>query len=149
MRAKNVPAWTLRRTIPSDTSVGSALAHELVDAMLERKWPATDLFRVQLAYEEAIVNAIRHGNRHCSDKTVEVEMSCKEQEVCIRITDQGNGFDPAAIPDPRQQELLEVPGGRGVLLICEIMSEISFNDTGNQITMIKRREDFPPEQCGG
>ncbi|TWU42941.1 Serine/threonine-protein kinase BtrW [Novipirellula aureliae] len=133
--------WTLHRRIPSDTATGSALVHEIMDAMTKRNWSPQDLFRVQLAYEEAIVNAIRHGNRHDCKKTVEVKMSCDDERVEIQITDQGCGFDPDSIPDPRSEELLEVPGGRGVLLMSEIMSEISYNKAGNQITMIKHKEN--------
>jgi serine/threonine-protein kinase RsbW len=129
--------WTYEREIPSDTAVGSALVNELLEAMTEREWPATDLFRTQLAYEEAIVNAIRHGNRCDPEKTVRVEMSCDDERVTIRITDQGDGFDPEDVPDPRQDELLEAPGGRGVLLIREVMSEVKYNETGNVITMVK------------
>jgi serine/threonine-protein kinase RsbW len=136
--------WTLRRDIPSDTSVGSGLVNELIDAMTEREWPAADLFRTQLAYEEAIVNAIRHGNQCDPDKTVTVEMRCDQDRVWIRITDEGEGFDPDSVPDPRQEELLEVPGGRGVLLIKEIMNEVRYNERGNVITMVKRKGDNPP-----
>lgn len=145
MENGNVANWTFTRTIPSDTSVGSALVSELIDAMMERDWPGADLFRVQLAYEEAVVNAIRHGNRCSPDKTVDVEMTCDADRVWIRITDQGPGFDVHAIPDPRQDDLLEVPGGRGVLLISEIMSEVHYNEKGNQITMIKIRGDEPDD----
>ncbi|TWT76253.1 Serine/threonine-protein kinase BtrW [Planctomycetes bacterium CA13] len=141
MEAEHVPKWTLRRTIPSNTAISSELAAELIDAMMQRDWPASDLFRVQLAYEEAVVNAIRHGNRHDVSKTVHVEMACNDDEIWIRITDQGPGFDPNSIPDPRIDELIEIPGGRGVLLISEIMSEITYNEQGNQITMIKRKAD--------
>ena len=136
-------AWTFRREIPSDTSVGSALVGELIDEMTEREWPAADLFRTQLAYEEAIVNAIRHGNRCDPEKTVLVEMSSDDEKAIITITDQGEGFDPAKVPDPRREDLLEVPGGRGVLLIGEIMSEVKYNEQGNQITMIKIKGDTP------
>lgn len=136
--------WTLRREIPSDTSIGSALVNELLDVMMQREWPSSDLFRTQLAYEEAIVNAIRHGNGCDTDKTVTVEMSCDDDRATIRITDEGEGFDPQAVPDPRQDDLLDVPGGRGVLLIHEIMSEVTYNDRGNQITMIKIKGDAPP-----
>jgi len=108
---------------------------------MERDWPPAELFRVQLAYEEAIVNAIRHGNGCDPEKTVDVQMICDENEVSIQITDQGGGFDPQDVPDPRSDELLEAPGGRGVLLINEIMSRVDYNETGNQITMVKIKGD--------
>ncbi|MEL6105046.1 MAG: ATP-binding protein [Planctomycetota bacterium] len=133
--------WKLKREIPSDTSVGSELVNELLAAMTEREWPAPDLFRTQLAYEEAIVNAIRHGNRSDPEKSVTVEMTCGPDRVVIQITDEGDGFNPSEVPDPREEELLEVPGGRGVLLIHEIMNQVTYNDRGNQITMVKERSE--------
>lgn len=138
MSSADVP-WKFRREIVSDTSVGSALASELLTAMRERGWSSEDLFRTQLAFEEAIVNAIRHGNRCDSEKMVLVEMDCDESRVMIQITDEGVGFVPDQVPDPRHEDLLEVPGGRGVLLINEIMSEVSYNEAGNRITMVKRK----------
>lgn len=137
--------WSFSKKIPSDTSIGSGLVSELLDAMMEREWPPADMFRTQLAYEEAIVNAIRHGNKSDAAKSVHVEMHCDDERVRIRITDEGPGFDPSSVPDPRQDELLEVPGGRGVFLIHEIMSEVHYNDTGNQITMVKLKGDNPPD----
>ena len=109
--------------------------------MLARDWPAVEQFRVQLAYEEAIVNAIRHGNRNDPDKNVTVEFTCDYETVRIQIEDEGAGFDLKKVPDPRSEELLEVPGGRGVLLISEIMSEVKYNSKGNQITMTKVKGD--------
>ena len=133
--------WTFRREIPSDTAIGSTLVAELLDAMMQRDWPAGDMFRIQLAYEEAIVNAIRHGNRCDLDKTVVVYLSCDDERVTIEITDQGDGFDPKNVPNPRHNELIEDPGGRGVLLIGEIMCEVTYNDRGNQIKMVKNKSD--------
>lgn len=135
------PVWTLHQEIPSDTSIGSSLIDGLLDTMTGRGWSQHALFQVQLAYEEAIVNAIRHGNRFDDDKTVAVEMKCDDDRVWIQITDQGDGFDPKSVPDPRQDELLDVPGGRGVLLIDQIMSEVKYNARGNQVTMVKFKKD--------
>ena len=146
MSTLNSSPWSSCHTIPSDTSIGSGLIDDLLSAMVERDWPASELFHIQLAYEEAIVNAIVHGNRRATDKTVHVEMTCDTQRVRIQITDQGQGFDPDKVPDPRQDELLEDPGGRGLLLIREIMSEVRYNETGNQITITKIKGDNPPSQ---
>jgi serine/threonine-protein kinase RsbW len=126
-------------TIPSDTAVGSDLVNGLLEAMEQYGWPSQDMFRVQLAYEEAIVNAIRHGNRFSEEKTVDVTLSCDADEVYIRITDMGEGFDPAAVPDPREDDRLDIPGGRGVMLIQELMTFVDYNDKGNQVTMRKLR----------
>ena len=139
MMTRNETHWLVRHTIPSDTSIASRLIDQLLEVMLERGWPAQELFHVQLAYEEAVVNAIVHGNKRSASKTVDVMMSCASDRVEIQITDQGAGFDPQEVPDPRQEQFLEVPGGRGLLLMHEVMSEIGYNAEGNQITMIKTR----------
>ncbi len=146
MATQQAASWSARHTIPSDTSIGSALINDLIEAMVEREWPALELFHVQLSFEEAIINAIVHGNGRAEDKTVEVEMTCDADLVCIQITDQGGGFNPGDVPDPRQDELLEVPGGRGLLLMHEIMSEVKHNESGNQITLKKIRGDNPPDE---
>ena len=140
--------WMLHRSIPSDTSVGSSLVSELITAMLKRGWPEDERFRVRLAYEEAIVNAIRHGNGCAADKRVHVRFECDSQVVLIEITDEGVGFDPDSLPDPRHEDNLEVPGGRGVLMINEIMCEVLYSGTGNQVTMIKRRSANASDTAG-
>ena len=140
MSAPTTAHTVLRETIPSTTEASSVLAGRLVDVMAQCQWPAAELFRVQLAFQEAVVNAIRHGNRFDAKKTVEVQIEVAAQWVRMVITDQGHGFDPAAVPDPRDPNLLEVPGGRGVLLIRELMTWVQYNDRGNQITMLHRRE---------
>ncbi len=135
--------WSVQRILPSDTSIAADFAGELADAMTCRDWPAHDIFRVQLAFDEAMVNAIRHGNRYDPTKTVGVEIDCNDESIRIRIADQGPGFNPLAVPDPRTDELLEMPGGRGVLLIQELMSRVEYNERGNEITMIKIKGDDP------
>jgi serine/threonine-protein kinase RsbW len=133
--------WTHEVTIPSDTAVGSGLISGLIEAMQERGWEQEHLFRVQLAYEEAIVNAIRHGNECAEDKTVDVRLECDAQQVRIMIEDMGCGFDPNALPDPRSEDRLELPGGRGVMLMRELMTEVNFNERGNRVEMTKHRSD--------
>ena len=133
--------WNFRCSIPSDTSVGSGLVHSLIEEMLARGWSAREQFCVQLAFEEAITNAIRHGNRLDPNKKVDVEFRCDDQEVVIQITDEGPGFDPTQVPDPTSSDLIEVPGGRGVLLINELMTDVRYNEKGNRVTMKKMKDD--------
>ena len=139
MSTRKTSSWSTQHTIPSDVSVGNELISELLEAMLQRGWTATDQFHVHLAYQEAMTNAVVHGNRRSLDKTVDVEMGCDDQQVWIRITDQGAGFDADAVPDPRREDLREIPGGRGLLLMSEVMSEVRYNASGNQITLTKHR----------
>jgi serine/threonine-protein kinase RsbW len=148
MQIRSLTPWTQRQTIASDTSLASRLVDGLLDAMLSRGWSSTAIFHVQLAYEEAIVNAIVHGNGGQADKTVEIAFHCDAHQVQIVIADQGPGFDPCQIPDPRQSDRLDQPGGRGLLLMQEVMCEAIYNVRGNQLTLIKRRSAKPGSSSG-
>src|SRR5262249_39716448 len=68
--------------------------------------------------------------------TVAIEITPSQGQFVIR--DQGRGFDPAKLPDPTDPENLEKVSGRGLLLMRTFMDEVTFNDTGNEVTMIKR-----------
>ena len=123
--------------IPSDP--GEA---RLVQAQIEKLLQATrchdhDLFSIRLALEEALVNAIKHGNQYDRDKSVEVAYEIYPDRFVVRITDQGTGFDPADVPDPTAFENLERPCGRGLMLMRHYMSEVHFNERGNSVTMAK------------
>ncbi len=108
--------------------------------MLEQfGWEGRDLFHVQLAVEEAIVNAITHGNKESPDKTVDVQLHVSRSATSLRIEDQGEGFCPDNLPDPTEDENLETPHGRGVMLMKQMMDEVAYNDVGNQVSMLKRR----------
>jgi serine/threonine-protein kinase RsbW len=118
-------------------------AHELIDQMLvamsDAGWEGREYFHVQMALEEAMVNAVTHGNKEAPDKVVEVEFKLRADLVFIRITDQGEGFRPEDLPDPRDEEHLECTNGRGVMLIRAMMDEVSYNGVGNEVVMIKSR----------
>lgn len=132
--------WSLNEKIPSSLDVGHATIERLLAALEANLWEGRDLFHIQLAIEEALVNAITHGNKLADDKVVEVEFRVSPQTTFVRIKDQGAGFDPAAVPDPRDDEHLACTNGRGVMLIREFMSEVRYNDRGNEVTMVKHRD---------
>ncbi len=90
-----------------------------------------DLRRLQLAYEEAIVNAVRHGNQDDPEKSVTVSLTCTAAHVRILVEDQGRGFDLAAVPDPCAPENLESPTGRGLLIMRSLMSNMTTQQTRN------------------
>ena len=109
---------------------------EAVEAM---KYSGADRFAVKLALEEALANAIKHGNDQDAAKHVQVEYAVDGDQVSIVIGDEGSGFDPESVPDPTLDENLEKPYGRGVMLMKTYMSEVEFNEAGNKVTLIKRR----------
>lgn len=124
------------------------------------------LLPVATALDEALVNAMIHGNLEVSsklrdedegkpyrnliaerreqkpycDRRVQVQLNTTRDEASIVIRDEGPGFDPGKIPDPRDPANIESVSGRGLLLIHTFMDVVSHNESGNEITMIKRRK---------
>ena len=132
-------SWTLDKVLPSDLEAGHAVIDALISALESAGWLGRDLFHVQMAIEEAVVNAIEHGNRRDASKQVHVlfHVFCDRAEMTI--TDQGEGFEHWNVADPTEEERLDKPRGRGVLLIRELMSESKYNDKGNSVWMLKLR----------
>ncbi|HLQ43816.1 MAG TPA: ATP-binding protein, partial [Planctomycetaceae bacterium] len=122
-----------------------------------------DRLRVGIAVEEALLNALYHGNLEVSsdlkendpnlfeelakkrskeepyrDRLIFVDASLSRDEARYVIRDEGSGFDPSMLPDPCDPDNLDKPSGRGILLMRSFMDEISFNAQGNQVTLVKR-----------
>jgi serine/threonine-protein kinase RsbW len=93
-------------------------------------------FRVGLT--EALSNAMLYGNANDPQKRVRIEVTVKVEEVAVRVTDQGVGFDPAAVPDPTLPDNITKTGGRGIFLMRSLMDEVRFNDQGNSVTLVLR-----------
>jgi serine/threonine-protein kinase RsbW len=129
--------WSFDQRIPNDTSVGRELLDELVVQLKRAEWSEHDVHGVHLSVEEALVNAIKHGNNEDPDTSVHVVFKVSAAEILIQITDQGEGFDPHEVPDPTLDENLAVPSGRGLMLMKAFMSVVHYNDKGNQVIMEK------------
>jgi serine/threonine-protein kinase RsbW len=96
-------------------------------------------FRLRVVLSEALSNAIVRGN--CEDRTkwVEVRAELVPDSIRVFVTDEGPGFNPAAIPEPIRPEQLDEAGGRGLFLIRKLVDVVQFNQQGNSICMILRR----------
>ncbi|EDL58902.1 putative anti-sigma regulatory factor, serine/threonine protein kinase [Gimesia maris DSM 8797] len=134
-------------TIPSDTSEGQAVQARIVEALEVREYPEKDVFSVRLALEEALVNAIKHGNRMSPDKSVEINCWISDERVRVEIQDEGEGFDRSHVPDPTLLENLERPCGRGIMLMGAFMNLIEYNEQGNKVILekIKGVSPKPPD----
>jgi serine/threonine-protein kinase RsbW len=115
------------------------LINRLVEELRPLGYLDKELFGIRLAMEEALVNAIKHGNREDPAKTVRVRYVAAVQQFMIEIQDEGRGFDPEGVPDPLDPENLERPGGRGVFLMRHYMSWVHYNDVGNCVVLCKVR----------
>ena len=125
-------------SIPSDAASGKQAVDELLGELARCEWDENDVFGVHLAFEEALVNAIKHGNGGDPRKQVHIRYAISPERAEIEITDEGPGFDPTTLPDPSDVSNLEKASGRGLMLIRMFMDEVSFNERGNEIRMVKR-----------
>ncbi len=134
--------WSNEVTIASDTANAGQILDQLLEQMQLQGWQDHDVFAVHLAVEEALVNAIKHGNRKDATKSVVVSMTVSPEQVTVAITDEGEGFNPSDVPDPTDEDNLELPSGRGLMLMRTYMTSVAFNQAGNRVVMTKRRS--PP-----
>jgi len=124
-------------SIPSDTAEARRVQEAIEGMLRQRAASDQEVFSVRLALEEALVNAIKHGNQMDRAKSVHVCYRLLPDRFEIHITDQGQGFDPNEVPDPTAVENLERPCGRGLMLMRHYMSEVQYNDRGNSVSMVK------------
>jgi serine/threonine-protein kinase RsbW len=136
-------------TIKNDTVAGQQVQERIVKILEDMGYPPRDVFSVRLALEEALVNAIKHGNGMDPEKSVQIDCRINQERVRIEIEDEGEGFEPESVPDPTAPENLERPCGRGLMLMRSFMSLIEFNETGNRVTLEKQREKAPENGNGG
>jgi serine/threonine-protein kinase RsbW len=94
---------------------------------------------IELSLQEALANAVVHGAKEDSSKTVECLVACDEERgVLIIVRDPGTGFDPGAIPSCIVGENVYSDHGRGIFLINQLMDEVKFRKNGAEIHMVKR-----------
>src|SRR6476646_3059727 len=120
--------------IPSDLDEARRV-QEAIEGVVKAAFAEHEAFAIKMAVEEALVNAIKHGNQMDPDKSVRVAYALVSDRFEVRITDEGPGFNPDDVPDPTAPENLERPCGRGLLLIRYYMTDVSFLDNGRTIAM--------------
>ncbi len=124
-------------TIPSDPAEARRVQDEIEQHLQTRNASDHDVFSIRLALEEALINAIKHGNQMDREKKVFVSYRFLTDRFEVLIADEGTGFDPDDVPDPTAVENLERPCGRGLMLMKHYMSEVYYNERGNSVSMKK------------
>ena len=126
-------------TIESRRDLSEQATEEIMRVVRTLPCAQDNLDDVRLALAEALANAIIHGNREDASKKVEICGGCDRQEqLLLVITDQGEGFDPSALPDPTSPENISSSHGRGVFLINRLVDQAEFNLGGRQVVLRKR-----------
>ena len=140
-------ACEINMVIPADPAAIANVTDGVLGLLRNKAWPEDKAIEVELALQEALANAIRHGCKGDRSKLIQCCVSHDESgEVVIVIRDPGTGFDLASVPSPLEGENIFKPSGRGIFLINELMDEVRFADEGREIRMRKRpaRPDSPP-----
>ena len=133
--------WSYNDSVASELKHSREFVANVLDALEERNWLESDIFGIRMALEEAIVNAIKHGNQHDPIKSVHIECKITSNRFWNDIRDEGAGFDPDHVPDCTANENLDKPSGRGVMLIRHYMSKVSYCDDGTRVVMEKVRSE--------
>ena len=123
--------------IQSSSDIARKLCRDIVGQINPGDFSPEEIFSIHLAIEEAMVNAVEHGNRLDSLKQVTVEYSITSEAFEISITDEGCGFVPDTVPDPQVDENIHNVTGRGIVLMRASMDSVEYNERGNCVHMIK------------
>ena len=151
-------------SLDNDLELISSLVAEVRELTEERcLLDERDSLRLATAVDEALTNAYYHGNLEISsevrerdareyhdlalqrrqvapyaERRIHVRLHLDRDQLSITIRDEGPGFDPESLPDPTAPGYLERPCGRGVLLMRAFMDFVSFNEAGNEVTLVKQ-----------
>lgn len=129
----------LNIVIPADTAAMQKVTAGLKEILAGKHWPEEEVMDVELALQEALANAIRHGCKNDATKQVQCCVTFdKTGELVIVVRDPGPGFDVAAVPDPLAGDNLSKGSGRGVFLINQLMDTAEYTDGGRKVLMRKR-----------
>jgi serine/threonine-protein kinase RsbW len=128
-------------TIPSELSASREVQEQILADIQKHGFSRQSAFAVRLALEEAMINAIKHGNKLDPHKKVHIETRISPDEAEIIIEDEGTGFERHAVPDPTCDPNIEKCSGRGILLIESYMNRVEWSRGGRRLRMIRRNED--------
>ena len=126
-------------TVQSSLEKVRGVENRILDTAEKTGFNSAEMFAIRLCLEEALTNAVRHGNHEDISKSVTVKYRFSDIELEIIVEDQGSGFDPGLVPDPRCDQNISKPGGRGLLLMKSYMDKVEYIGKGNAVHMIKRR----------
>jgi len=124
--------------IPSEAKYIKKVSAEILNSLSPYKVDEDGLFAIRLCVEEAVRNAIVHGNRSDRKLPVRIDYSISNDNITIEIEDKGSGFDHKLLRDPTEGDNILRNSGRGVYLMKKLMDSVEFNEAGNKIKMIKR-----------
>jgi serine/threonine-protein kinase RsbW len=143
---RSVPFVELRQSLPSETAAISPFVDQLMHFIARFRAPDGSELNIETALREALANAIVHGNLGNACKRVSVVCRCStDGELSLRVQDEGQGFDTAAVLDPTAPENHLFPHVRGIYLMKMLMDELRFEQDGSVVYMRKAPNLRPRE----
>lgn len=127
----------MRFTIPSHYAAGRDVQRRILEEVSQKGFDSDDTFAIQLALEEALVNAIKHGNRLDPQKQVKVQATITPRRAEIVVEDEGPGFDRKCVADPTDEANLSRTCGRGILLMEAYMTKVEWSKGGRRVRLVK------------
>ena len=122
-------------SLPSDPNHVD-LVRPFVDDVAQRYCLSADTQgNILVTLTEAVTNAMLHGNRGDCSKSVSISLLRHKDALEVRVSDQGPGFNPSAVPDPTSAECIEQCGGRGIFLMRELSDDCRFMKNGSTVAM--------------
>jgi serine/threonine-protein kinase RsbW len=139
--------FTYSVAVKSTAEAGKEVCDKILSELRERGFSQEDIFAIHLALEEGFTNAVRHGNKMDAGKSILVDCHVDSKKVEITLTDEGEGFNPDDVPDPRTGDNLFKSSGRGLLLIRSYMDIAKYNKDGNKLYMVRNKR--PRHEAAG
>lgn len=134
---------TYRTTIPASTKNLSDVRNFVAQHATSHGFNRQQISDIRLAVDEAITNIIKHAYNGEENHTIEIELSFKNDRVCIELYDTGTTFSLKSFKQPNIEEKIKQRkrGGMGVYLIHSLMDDVSYGreDDANKMVMCKYR----------
>lgn len=125
-------------TIPADPGRIPTVTDGVMQLLQDKHWPDERIMQVELALQEALANAVRHGCQGDPTRQVQCVITfAADGEILVVVRDPGTGFDASVVPDPLEGENILKSSGRGIFLINQLMDEVAFRDGGREVQMRK------------
>jgi len=126
--------------VPNDLVSAKKPEQEILEEVSRCGFDESATFAIKLALEEAMTNAVRHGNRSDPSKRVHVWYTVTLERIEILVKDEGPGFVPDLVPDPTLPENIDRPNGRGIMLMKAYLDEVEYCDGGRAVRLVKLKQ---------
>ena len=124
--------------VPSETRYIRKVSSRILSSLAPYAADESKVFDIKLCIEEAVRNAIVHGNHSDRRKAVAVAYWVQDGSLYIEIEDEGPGFDHSKVADPTSGPHILKNSGRGVYLIKRLMDKVEYSVNGSRVTMVKK-----------